>query len=194
MSKFPYGLWNCRGRVPTRSMKTECAQFASGQLRRASPLSHLEISFWKMFGIIESVSCRGAGLEPLFPVWQIPTRQLSLEMIAAGVKAKITCVDPSKVAKSFAGRDYNLNLLNDLPLGADPWGENGEFHTFVYDAPVFSRPIDVQAGEVVERDGFVFADLLLSLNKTRNANSRVRTRLGSGLVTTSDLFIFIRFG
>lgn len=82
-------------------------------------------------------------------------------MIAAGVKAKITCVDPSKVAKSFAGRDYNLNLLNDLPLGADPWGENGEFHTFVYDAPVFSRPIDVQAGEVVERDGFVFADLLL---------------------------------
>jgi uncharacterized protein (TIGR00290 family) len=104
---------------------------------------------------------RGSGLEPLFPVWQIPTKQLSREMIAAGVKAKITCVDPSKLAKSFAGQDYNSHLLQALPLGIDPCGENGEFHTFVYDAPVFSRPILVRTGEVVERDGFVFADLLL---------------------------------
>ncbi len=102
----------------------------------------------------------GSGLEPLFPVWQIPTEQLGRDMIAAGVKAKITCVDPSKVAKSFAGREYDLRLLKALPSGVDPCGENGEFHTFVYDAPVFSRPIAVRAGEVVERDGFVFADLL----------------------------------
>ena len=87
-------------------------------------------------------------------------------MIAAGVKAKVTCVDPSKVAKSFAGREYDLTLLNALPAGADPCGENGEFHTFVYNTPVFSHPIEVrigkvvQTGEVVERDGFVFADLL----------------------------------
>ena len=81
-------------------------------------------------------------------------------MIAAGVKAKVTCVDPSKIARSFAGREYDLSLLKDLPTGADPCGENGEFHTFVYDTPVFSQPIDVQAGEVVERDGFVFADVL----------------------------------
>ena len=101
-----------------------------------------------------------SGLEPLFPVWQIPTEQLGRDLIAAGVKAKITCVDPSKLAKSFAGRDYDLRFLQDLPPGVDPCGENGEFHTFVYDAPVFSHPIDVQAGEVVERDGFVFADLL----------------------------------
>jgi uncharacterized protein (TIGR00290 family) len=100
------------------------------------------------------------GLEPLFPLWQKPTGQLSREMLAGGVKAKITCVDPSKLAKSFAGRDYDLRFLNDLPMKADPCGENGEFHTFVYDAPVFSWPIDVRAGEIVERDGFVFADLL----------------------------------
>jgi uncharacterized protein (TIGR00290 family) len=103
---------------------------------------------------------QGSGLEPLFPVWQIPTGQMSRDLIAAGVKAKVTCVDPSKVAKSFAGREYDLSLLNALPAGADPCGENGEFHTFVYDAPVFSHPIGVRNGALVERDGFVFADLL----------------------------------
>jgi len=103
---------------------------------------------------------QGSGLIPLFPVWQIPTEQLGRDMIAAGLKAKLTCVDPSKLAKSFAGRDYDLPLLQALPAGVDPCGENGEFHTFVYDAPVFSRPIGVQSGEVVERDGFIFADLL----------------------------------
>jgi diphthamide synthase (EF-2-diphthine--ammonia ligase) len=102
---------------------------------------------------------QGSGLEPLFPLWQIPTPQLSREMIAAGVKAKITCVDPSKLEKSFAGQDYDLRLLQALPPQIDPCGENGEFHTFVYDAPVFSSPIAVRAGEVVEHDGFVFADL-----------------------------------
>jgi len=103
---------------------------------------------------------QGSGLEPLFPVWQIPTQQLGRDMIAAGVKAKITCVDPAKLAKSFAGRDYDLSLLQALPPEVDPCGENGEFHTFVYDAPVFSRPIEVRTGEVVEREGFVFADVL----------------------------------
>lgn len=102
----------------------------------------------------------GSGLEPLFPLWQIPTEQLGRDMIAAGVKAKITCIDPSKLAKSFAGRDYDLSLLQALPPETDPCGENGEFHTFVSDAPVFSRPIKVRAGDVVERDGFVFADVL----------------------------------
>jgi uncharacterized protein (TIGR00290 family) len=103
---------------------------------------------------------QGSGLEPLFPVWQIPTDQLGREMIAGGVMAKITCVDPKKLTKSFAGRDYDLRLLQALPPEIDPCGENGEFHTFVYDSPVFSRPIAVRTGEVVERDGFVFADVL----------------------------------
>ena len=103
---------------------------------------------------------QGSGLEPLFPVWKIPTEKLAREMIAAGLKAKITCVDPSKLAKSFVGRDFDEEFLRDLPSGVDPCGENGEFHTFVYDAPVFSRAVPVRNGEVVERDGFVFADLI----------------------------------
>ena len=103
---------------------------------------------------------QGTGLAPLFPLWQIPTRDLALDMIAAGVQAKITCVDPSKLAKSFAGRDFDQSLLDALPPAVDPCGENGEFHTFVYDAPVFSGPIPVLSGEVIERNGFVFADVL----------------------------------
>src|SRR5208283_2730166 len=103
---------------------------------------------------------QGSGLTPLFPLWQIHTAQLSRDMIAAGVKAKITCVDPSKLAKSFAGRDYDRSFLEALPRGINPCGENGEFHTFVHAAPVFSHPIEVCLGEVVERDGFVFADVL----------------------------------
>ena len=103
---------------------------------------------------------QGSGLEPLFPVWQIPTRQLARDMIAAGVRAKLTSVDPAQVDRSFAGCDYDQALLDSLPAGVDPCGENGEFHTFVYDAPVFSRPVEVRVGEIVERDGFVFADIL----------------------------------
>jgi uncharacterized protein (TIGR00290 family) len=103
---------------------------------------------------------QGTGLEPLFPVWEIPTAQLARDMIAAGVKAKITCVDPAQVDRTFAGRDFDQALLDSLPPGVDPCGENGEFHTFVYDAPVFSSPIEVRMGEIVERDGFVFADVL----------------------------------
>jgi uncharacterized protein (TIGR00290 family) len=102
----------------------------------------------------------GTGLEALFPVWGIATRQLASDMIAAGVKAKITCVDPSKLDRSYAGRDFDMGLVEGLPDGIDPCGENGEFHTFVYDAPVFSGPIEVQTGEIVERDGFVFADVV----------------------------------
>jgi len=102
----------------------------------------------------------GTGLEPLFPVWEIPTAKLARDMIVAGVKARITCVDPAQVDRTFAGRDFDQALLDSLPDGVDPCGENGEFHTFVYDAPVFSSPIAVRMGEIVERDGFVFADVL----------------------------------
>jgi uncharacterized protein (TIGR00290 family) len=102
----------------------------------------------------------GTGLEPVFPLWEIPTGRLAREMIAGGVRAKLTCVDPTKLDRSFAGCDFDAALLDTLPESVDPCGENGEFHTFVYDAPVFSRPIPVESGEVVERDGFVFADVL----------------------------------
>ncbi len=101
-----------------------------------------------------------SGLEPLFPVWGISTEQLSREMIASGVKAKIVCVDRSKLECSFAGRDWDADLLHALPPGIDPCGENGEFHTFVFESPIFTRALKVHTGELVERSGFGFVDLL----------------------------------
>jgi uncharacterized protein (TIGR00290 family) len=100
----------------------------------------------------------GTGLDPLFPVWQLPTRELARQMIAAGLRAKVTCIDPKILPREFAGRDFDAEFLADLPTGVDPCGENGEFHTFVYDGPMLHHPIPIQLGEVVERDGFVFAD------------------------------------
>jgi diphthamide synthase (EF-2-diphthine--ammonia ligase) len=100
----------------------------------------------------------GTGLDPIFPVWGIPTPQLAPDMIDAGLRAKITCVDPKVLPREFAGRDFDAGFLADLPPGIDPCGENGEFHTFVYAGPMFSKSIPVQPGEIVERDGFVFAD------------------------------------
>jgi uncharacterized protein (TIGR00290 family) len=101
----------------------------------------------------------GTGLTPLFPIWGIPTTTLADEMIAGGLKAILTCVNPRQLDRSFAGRQFDRALLRDLPDGVDPCGERGEFHSFAYAGPMFSYPIPVTAGEVVDRDGFVFADL-----------------------------------
>jgi uncharacterized protein (TIGR00290 family) len=102
----------------------------------------------------------GLGLDSVFPLWGRDTAELAREMLEVGQRAILTSVDPKQVPASFAGRAFDAALLDELPAGADPCGENGEFHTFVWDAPAFSAPIAVQAGEVVERDGFVFADLV----------------------------------
>ena len=103
----------------------------------------------------------GTGIAPLFPLWRVPTPVLAREMIAAGTEAYLTCVDPKHLDPSFAGRRFDGQLLNDLPDHVDPCGEKGEFHTFVADGPAFLHRLPVQAGEVVTRDGFVFADLFL---------------------------------
>ena len=103
----------------------------------------------------------GTGLTPLFPLWGRPTRALADEMLASGLEARLTCVDPRVLPASFAGRAFDAALLRDLPPGVDPCGENGEFHTFAWSGPMFRAPIEVRPGEVVTRDGFVFADLLL---------------------------------
>lgn len=100
------------------------------------------------------------GLVPLFPLWGEETASLARDMIRAGQRAYITCVDPRQAPRDLAGREFDLSLLDDLPAGVDPCGEKGEFHSFVFDSTVFSRPLAVRPGEVVERDGFVFADLL----------------------------------
>jgi uncharacterized protein (TIGR00290 family) len=101
-----------------------------------------------------------SGMVPLFPLWSRPTAELARAMISQGVRAVLTCVDPSKVPPSFVGRAFDEDLLNELPPGVDPCGERGEFHTFVWDAPMFSAPIPIRTGERVERDGFVFCDVL----------------------------------
>jgi len=101
-----------------------------------------------------------AGLTPLFPLWGRPTDALAREMIACGLEARLTCVDPARLPPSLAGRAFDAALLQDLPPDVDPCGEAGEFHTFAWAGPMFSRPVPVALGEVVTRDGFVFADLL----------------------------------
>ena len=103
---------------------------------------------------------QGTGIEAVFPLWEKPTRALLEEMLANGLRACLTCVDPRVLPAEFAGRELTRELLDSMPAGIDPCGENGEFHTFVFAGPMFGRPLDIEMGEVVERDGFVFADCL----------------------------------
>ena len=100
------------------------------------------------------------GMSGIFPLWRRETAALAREMIASGLVAHLVCVDPRRMSREFAGRRFDHELLRQLPASVDPCGENGEFHTVVSAAPVFSAPIQVRVGEVVERDGFVFADVL----------------------------------
>ena len=104
----------------------------------------------------------GSGLEPLFPIWKTKTtRELAEEMIAAGLRARLTCINPKQLDRSFAGRDFDRSLLADLPPEVDPCGENGEFHSFAYAGPMFKEPVPNRVGDIIERDGFVFADVEL---------------------------------
>lgn len=103
---------------------------------------------------------KDTGLTPIFPVWGLPTQTLAREMIASGVRAKLTCVDTAKLDRSFAGREFDAALLADLPEGADACGERGEFHSFVYAGPMLNAAIPVSVGETIARDGFIFADLI----------------------------------
>ena len=107
---------------------------------------------------------QGTGLEPLFPIWGQPTKELAQKMLMAGLRAKLVCVDPKQLPASFAGRDFDRSLLYDLPAAVDPCGENGEFHSFVYAGPMFKREIAVRTGEILERDGFWFCDVLPEAN------------------------------
>jgi uncharacterized protein (TIGR00290 family) len=102
----------------------------------------------------------GTGIAPLFPLWGRSTRGLARDMIAGGLQTILVCVDPKQIARAFAGRSFDEELLADLPASADPCGEKGEFHSCVIGGPMFSRPLSVTRGAIVARDGFVFADLM----------------------------------
>ncbi len=148
--------WPCSNDVYEKAMSGACASAVQQGIST--------IAFGDLF--LEDVRryredrLRGTGLEPMFPLWGRDTRQLIREMLDAGLGARIVCVDPSKLAGDFIGRDLDYNLLSRLPAGVDPCGENGEFHTFAHAGPMFSQPIPIQGGETVKRDGFLFADVL----------------------------------
>jgi uncharacterized protein (TIGR00290 family) len=107
------------------------------------------------------------GMTALFPIWKRDTRELIRSFHAARFRAIAACIDPKVLERSFAGRELNESFFRDLPPGVDPCGENGEFHTFIFDGPIFHSPIPVRTGEVVNRDGFVFCDLLSEMEEAK---------------------------
>jgi uncharacterized protein (TIGR00290 family) len=150
--------------IPSPCSNEEYEQAMAAAMNRAKREGVIHVIFGDLF--LEDVrryrekNLAKCGMIPVFPLWGIPTTDLAREMLAGGVRAYLTCVDPRKLDRSFAGREWNADLLADLPSSVDPCGENGEFHTFACAGPMFREPINVDRGEVVERDGFVFADLL----------------------------------
>jgi uncharacterized protein (TIGR00290 family) len=104
----------------------------------------------------------GTGLTPLFPLFGSDTAVLAREMIAGGLRARITCLNPKVVDRGFAGREFDAALLSELPASIDPCGERGEFHTCAYGGPMFSREVAIETGITVERDGYVFTDLMIA--------------------------------
>jgi len=134
-------------------------------VERAVAQSFTHIAFGDLF--LEDIrryreeKLAGTGLTPLFPLFGVDTTRLAREMIEGGLKARLTCVNPKVLDRRFAGRDFDASLLDELPVSVDPCGERGEFHSFAYAGPMFSKPISITSGEIVERDGFVFADVQL---------------------------------
>ena len=146
--------WPCTNEIYEQKMVEVCARAVAENINA--------VAFGDLF-LADVRSYRekqlaGTGLEPLFPLWQIPTDALAREMIADGLCARLSCVDTKQLPAEFAGREFDAALLRDLPAEADPCGERGEFHTCVYAGPMFAAPLALETGEIVDRDGFVFAD------------------------------------
>ncbi|MGZ7041553.1 MAG: Dph6-related ATP pyrophosphatase [Thermoanaerobaculia bacterium] len=117
----------------------------------------------------------GSGIAPVFPLWNRPTRELAEEMIAGGLRARLTCIDPRVMPRSLAGADFDRRFLESLPPDVDPCGERGEFHTFAYAGPMFARALPIVTGATVEREGFVFTDVVPGpARTTRDADSSAR--------------------
>lgn len=148
--------------IPNPCPNAAYEEAMAAAMRRAGSESVTHIIFGDLF--LEDIrryreeKLAGSGIEPVFPLWGLDTHQLARDMVDAGLRALLTCVDPRKLDASFAGRRFDAGLLADFPSDIDPCGENGEFHTFAYQGPMFRSPIAIERGVVVERDGFVFAD------------------------------------
>jgi uncharacterized protein (TIGR00290 family) len=166
--------WPCSNEVYERRMRDA--------LSRANAEGIAHVAFGDLF--LEDVRnyridrLRGSGVEPVFPIWcgRDGTEQLAQRMIDVGLRAFVTCVDPSQLDASFAGRRFDQRFLAELPATCDPLGENGEFHTFCFAGPMFSETIPATPGDVVERDGFVFADLRLDASGSGSQSNARRAR------------------
>jgi uncharacterized protein (TIGR00290 family) len=162
-------LWQIPIPSPCPNDVYESAMAAAVQRAIAEGFTH--IAFGDLF--LEDIrryreeKLAGTGLTPLFPLFGADTSVLARDMIAAGLRARITCVNPKVLDRRFAGREFDASLLAELPPTIDPCGERGEFHTCAYDGPMFSRPIPIETGVTLERDGFVFTDLTIDHQMTR---------------------------
>ncbi len=172
--------WPCTNSDYERIMKTACqsALDAGVQCVAFGDLFLTEIRQYREKQLQDS------GLELLFPVWDIPTTALAQAMIQGGLRARLACVDTAVLREEFVGREFDHDLLAALPAGIDPCGENGEFHTFVYDGPMFSQPVEFSAGEIVRREQFVFADFMLKVTEP--------DAKASGLDTESEIPVRVR--
>jgi uncharacterized protein (TIGR00290 family) len=150
--------------IPSPCSNEQYEEVMSGAMRRARREGIEAVAFGDLFladvRAYREATLAGTGITPLSPLWGIPTDLLAATMIAAGVRAHVTCVDPGQIPSSFVGRLWDASFLDELPTTADPCGENGEFHTFVSAGPMLRKAILVRQGIITEREGFVFADLL----------------------------------
>ena len=150
--------------IPAQCRNQDYEQAMSSVMERARAEGVFHIVFGDLF--LEDIRAyrekhlEACGMKAVFPLWRKDTRLLAKEMLESGLSAYITCVDPTKLDRSFAGRRFDAELVGELPREVDPCGENGEFHTFACAGPMFRRSLPIDVGEIVERDGFVFADLL----------------------------------
>ena len=161
-------LWGVDLPQPCSNEDYECIMQETCKAAVRSGIEH--IAFGDLFltdiRAYREKQLENSGLQPIFPLWGLSTPKLARSMIKSGLRAKLACVDPKRLAAEFVGRDFNeRQLLSDLPPEIDPCGENGEFHTFVYAGPVLGHDLSVEVGEIVARDGFVFADLNLGQNQ-----------------------------
>jgi uncharacterized protein (TIGR00290 family) len=146
--------WPCSNQIYEQRMAEACRRALDDQIDA--------IAFGDLFlrdiRSYREKQLQSTGIEPLFPLWEIPTAELARDMVSAGLRAKLVCVDSRQLDPAFAGWDFDFNLLANLPSSVDACGENGEFHSCVYDGPMFSAPIAIEPGQIVNRDGFIYAD------------------------------------
>jgi uncharacterized protein (TIGR00290 family) len=157
-------LWPVPIPSPCSNQEYEAAMSAVIQRARAAGITIMAFGdlFLEDVRRYRETQLASTGITPLFPLWGLPTNELAMTMIHSGLRARLTCIDPKQISATFVGREFDESLLAELPPSADPCGEHGEFHTFTYAGPMFRHPIPVERGEIVRRDGFVFADLLPS--------------------------------